>query len=50
MTSLLKGGKPAPSEGQPSPPNQPPRVIPNEPASTVAGALANGKRQVEAAK
>lgn len=33
------------------PPAQPPaRIIPNEPAATLAQALANGKRQVDAAK
>lgn len=30
---------------------QPPlKMLPNEPSSTVAGALANGKKQVDAAK
>jgi hypothetical protein len=35
----------------PGSPNQPePRIIENEPADTLAQALANGKRQIEQAK
>jgi hypothetical protein len=39
------------SEPLPGSPNQPaPRIIPNEPADTLAHALANGKRLIEEAK
>jgi hypothetical protein len=53
MAQPLKGGRPT-TDGQQQPRPQPqltePTIIPNEPSSTVAGALANSKRQVEAAK
>jgi hypothetical protein len=39
-----------PSEPQPGNPNQPPvTIVPNEPADTLAKALANNKRAIEAA-
>jgi hypothetical protein len=40
-----------PSEPRPGNPNQPPVTIaPNEPADTLAKALANGKKQIDATK
>jgi hypothetical protein len=40
-----------PSEPRPGNPNQPePRFIDNQPAPTLAQALANGKRQIDATK
>jgi len=50
VATPLKGGKSAPSEGQPAPPNQSPRLLDNAPTSSLAQALAQAKRQVDAGK
>ena len=47
MATPLIGGKPAPTEAQPQPPL---RIIENPPATSLAQALANSKKAVDAAK
>ena len=43
-----KGGTPAPNEGQPG--TLPPKILDNKPTPSLAQALAQSKRQVDAGK
>jgi hypothetical protein len=47
-SSPLKGGKPAPTEAQPG--TLPPKLLDNPPTNSLAQALAQSKRQVDAGK
>jgi hypothetical protein len=51
MATPLKGGRSAPTEGQPAPAQQPePKLLDNAPTSSLSKALAQSKAQVDASK